>query len=95
MSIYIILSRFSPLAFDDVDQFKQLASKTSEKIKSNCPEVIWLNSYATIGRFDVVNIIESDDPKQVEKAAMIIRAFQHSTTETLLATAWNEFVEML
>ena len=34
-------------------------------------------------RFDVVDILETDDPKQIEKAAMIIRAYGHSTTETL------------
>jgi hypothetical protein len=33
--------------------------------------------------------------KQVEKAAMIIRAYGHSTTETLVATPWREFLEML
>jgi uncharacterized protein with GYD domain len=48
-----------------------------------------------MGRFDVVDIVESDDPKQVEKAAMIIRAYGHSTTETLGATPWKEFLEML
>ena len=44
------------------------------------------------GRFDVVDIIESDDPKQVEKAAMIIRAYGHSTTEIFVATPSNALV---
>jgi len=39
--------------------------------------------------------VESDDPEQVEKAAMIIRAYGHSTTETLVATQWKEFLGML
>jgi len=52
-------------------------------------------SYATTGRFDVVDIGESDDPKQIAKAAMIIRAYGHSTTETLTATPWKEFLELL
>ncbi|MFQ5722504.1 MAG: GYD domain-containing protein, partial [Candidatus Aminicenantales bacterium] len=46
-------------------------------------------------RFDVVDIVESDDLKQVEKAAMIIRAYGHSRTETLIATPWKEFLGML
>ena len=33
--------------------------------------------------------------KQVEKAAMIIRAYGHSTTETLIAMPWDEFLAML
>ncbi len=45
--------------------------------------------------FDVADIVESADPKAIEKAAMIIRAYGHSTTETLVATPWKEFLEML
>ena len=55
----------------------------------------WKDSYATMGRFDVVDIVESDDLKQVEKAAMIIRAYGRSSTETLVATPWKEFLAML
>ena len=95
MTTYVILSRFSPDAFADPKDFKQLATAVSEKIKSECPGVIWKDSYATLGRFDVVDIVESHDPKQVEKAAMLIRAYGHSTTETLVATPWKEFLAML
>jgi len=65
------------------------------RIKSDCPGVIWKDSYATLGRFDVVDIVEANDAKDVEKAAMIIRAQGHSTTETLLATPWKEFLAAL
>ncbi|HPA14155.1 MAG TPA: GYD domain-containing protein [Desulfobacterales bacterium] len=95
MTTYLILSRVSPEAFSDPKEFKQMAATVSQKIKSQCPGVIWKDSYATLGRFDVIDIVESDDPKQVEKAAMIIHAYGHSTTETLLATPWKKFLEML
>ncbi|MFQ6108505.1 MAG: GYD domain-containing protein [Candidatus Aminicenantales bacterium] len=95
MATYIILSQISPEAFRDPEDFKKLASDVSAKIKSDCPGVEWKESYVTTGRFDVIDIVESDDLKQVEKAAMIIRAYGHSRTETLLATPWKEFLEML
>ncbi len=95
MATYVILSRFSPDAFADPRDLKQLAHTVSGKIKSECPGVVWKDSFATMGRFDVVDIVESDDPEQVEKAAMIIRAYGHSTTETLVATQWKEFLGML
>ena len=60
---------------------KKIAQRVEEKIKSECPNVHWKESYATTGRFDVVDIVESDDPKQIAKAAMIIRSYGHSTTE--------------
>lgn len=95
MATYVILSRFSPEAFTDPNEFKDLAAAVSNRIKEGCPGVRWKSSFATIGRFDVVDVVESDDPKEVEKAAMIIRGFGHSTTETLFATPWKEFLDML
>ena len=95
MATYIILSRISPQAFSSPEEFARLAAKVTEKIKSECPGVTWKNSYAIMGRFDVMDIIEADDQKQVEKVAMIIRAYGHSSTETLLATPWKEFIDVL
>ncbi|MBN2431998.1 MAG: GYD domain-containing protein [Acidobacteria bacterium] len=95
MAIYIILSQLSEEAFRDSEQFKRLARKVSSKIKQECPGVIWKQSFATLGRYDVVDIIESDDLSQIEKAAMIIRAYGHARTETMQATPWDEFLNLL
>ena len=95
MATSVILSQISPEAFRDPMHFKKLAAKVSDKIKSECPGVEWKDSYATLGRFDVVDIVDSDNAKQIEKAVMIIRAYGHSTTETLAATPWKEFLANL
>jgi uncharacterized protein with GYD domain len=95
MATYVILSRFSPEAFRDPKDFKKLAETVSSRIQKECKGAVWKQSFATLGRFDVVDIVEADDPKQIEKAAMIIRAYGHSTTETLMATPWKQFLEAL
>lgn len=95
MATYIILSRVSPEAFSDPFEFKKIAENVASKISLECPEVRWKESYAVNGRFDVIDIIESDDPKQVTKAALIIRSYGHSTTETLEATPWEDFIKMI
>jgi uncharacterized protein with GYD domain len=95
VTTYIILSRFSPEAFEDPKNFRDLASAVSAKIKKQCPDIVWKGSFATLGRFDVVDLVEAEDPKQIEKAAMIIRAYGHSMTETLVATPWKEFLATL
>lgn len=95
MAIYVILSRVSPEAFADPSGFRQLAKAVSQTIKTECPGVTWKASYATLGRFDVVDIVEADDPKQVEKAAVVIRSVGHSITETMAATPWDEFLSSL
>ena len=38
MTTYIILSRFSPEAFEDPKYFKDLAATVSAKIKKQCPD---------------------------------------------------------
>ena len=95
MATYIILSRFSPEAFRDPKDFRDLATTVAAKIKSECPGVTWKESFATLGRFDVVDVVEAEDLKEVEQAAMIIRAYGHSTTETLTAFPWQEFLDMM
>src|SRR5438128_3296291 len=95
MATCVILSRISPQAFDDPKDFKALAKNVSEKIKRECPGVTWKESFATLGRFDVVDIVDASDPKEVEKAAMLIRAYGHASTETLVATPWKEFLTAL
>lgn len=95
MATYVILSRFSPQAFEDPKEFSLLADKVTATIKERCPGVKWRESWATLGRFDVVDIVEADDPAEAERAAMLIRGYGHSTTETLLATPWKEFLGSL
>jgi uncharacterized protein with GYD domain len=95
MATFVILSRISPEAFKDPRELKDLAKTVSEKIRRQCPGVTWKESFATLGRFDVVDIVEAADPKEVEKAAMLIRAYGRASTETLVATPWKEFLATL
>ena len=39
MATYIILSRFPPEAFADPKDFKKLAAKVAEKIRTQCPGI--------------------------------------------------------
>ena len=95
MATYVILSQISPQAFSDTYEFKKIAETVAAKIKTECPGVVWKESYSTMGRFDVIDIVESDDPEQIAKAAMIIRAYGHSQTETLTAFPWKEFIDLM
>jgi len=95
MATYIILSQISPQAFSDPFEFKKIAERVASKIKYECPNVEWKQSYSTMGRFDVIDIVESNDRQQIAKAAMIIRAYGHSTTETMTAIPWQEFLDMI
>ncbi|UCE58255.1 MAG: GYD domain-containing protein [Phycisphaerales bacterium] len=95
MATYVILSKLCARAVEDPAEFGQLAETVSQKIKAKCPNVRWRDSYALMGGFDVVDIVEAEDPGDVEKAAMIIRCYGHATTETMHATPWKDFVASL
>jgi len=95
MATYIILSKLSTEASRDPGEFRQLAEKVAQKIKTQCRNVRWVSSYALMGRFDVIDIVEADDPTEVEKAAMVIRYYGHAATETLPATPWHDFLARL
>jgi uncharacterized protein with GYD domain len=92
MATYVILSKLSPDAIRDPSDFPKLAAQVEDEIKRQCPDVHWKASYGTFGRFDVVDIVESEDVGQVERAALIIRSYGHASTETMLAEPWPEFV---
>jgi uncharacterized protein with GYD domain len=95
MSLYIILSRVAPDAFQSPAEFKSVASEVDRRLREECPGVTIKESYSCLGRFDFVDIVEADDPKQVEKASMIIRSVGHSVTETMQATRWTDFLQSL
>jgi uncharacterized protein with GYD domain len=92
MATYVILSKLAANAMEDPSQFRKLAENVSKRIKEQCPRVRWKDSYALMGRFDVIDIVESDNLAEVEKAAMLIRCYGHATTETMPGTPWKEFI---
>jgi uncharacterized protein with GYD domain len=95
MAIYIILSQLSHDAVRDPKEFAKVADDVAARIKKQCPKVEWKHSWATLGRYDVVDVVESDDLAQVERAALIIRAHGHAHTQTMVATPWKDFLAKL
>ena len=95
MATYVILSRINPDIVGDSKEFPRIAAEVGSKLRAECPDVHWKISYALLGRFDVIDIVEADDPAAVERAVMIIRANGHAITETMPATPWTEFLENL
>ncbi|MFB3111769.1 MAG: GYD domain-containing protein [Gemmatimonadales bacterium] len=95
MATYVILSKLSSEAIGEPGELRQVAETVAQKIKAECPGVRWKDSYAVMGRFDVVDIVEADSPAEVEKAGMIIRCHGQARTETMHATPWKEFLTSL
>ncbi|HLI96023.1 MAG TPA: GYD domain-containing protein [Candidatus Baltobacteraceae bacterium] len=95
MSTYIILTKLAPDAFRDPAEFPGIAKMVADKIKADCPNVTWKESYVVTGQYDIIDIVESPDLVTVQRAEGIIRAYGHGRTETLVATAWGDFLETI
>lgn len=95
MTSYIILSKFHPGALSDPKEFKERAATVSARIRSECPAVRWKESFGTTGCYDVIDLVESDDPGQVDKAALIIKKYGLSQVEIMFATPWKEWLDRL
>jgi len=93
MATYIILSRIGHEAF--MKDFKKIAAEVSGRIRKECPGVHWHGSYATLGQYDVVDIVEAESPDDIARVAAIIRGSGYTRTETMPATPWKEFLAKL
>ena len=75
--------------FHKLEEKKSLLEDVHEgiynKIKNECPGVEWKECYATLGRYDFMDIIDAEDPMQVEKAIMMIRDDENFNTALLFA----------
>ena len=66
-----------------------------ERIRSECPEVKWLENYAILGPWDYLDIFEAPDIETATKVTTLIRTFGHAHTEVWVATQWKRFKEMV
>ena len=92
MATYVPLSRMAPEVTADASSFRQIAEKVKQTIRKECPEVTWKDSFVVFGRFDTVDIFEAPNETDAQKVAMIIRGLAKSTTETMQAVPWKEFL---
>lgn len=95
MHTYIILTKFMPGAFKTPAHFKRASQVLTAKLKRECPGVRWKASYATLGQYDVLDVVEAEDPADVQRATTLIHTGAHATTETLMATPWREYLSKI
>lgn len=95
MPTYIMLTNFASDAIVDPQEMTHLNKLVKDRVRSDCAEVTWRDSYVLLGRYDVLDIFEAPDNQTASKVAVIVRSFGHATTEILPATNWAEFTETI
>ena len=95
MSTFIMLTRLSHEGIKSPRMLETLGVTVSQRIKSECPDVEWVDSYAVLGPADYLDIFTAPNLETAMKVSTIVRTFGHATTEVWGATPWKEFLGLV
>lgn len=95
MATFIMLTRLSHQAIQSLASFEDLSRRVTERIRQDCPEVEWKQSFVVLGPADYLDIFSAPDIESAMKVATVIRTFGHATTEVWAATEWDRFVKLI
>lgn len=95
MSVFVMLTRLSPELLRSPQSMEDLERKAMERIRSACPQVEWLQSYAVLGPYDYLDIFTAPDNEVATKVSALIRTFGRAHSEIWPAMEWAKFKEVL
>jgi uncharacterized protein with GYD domain len=95
MATFIMLTRLNPNAVRSPRGLEQLERDAMKRIREECPDVEWLNSYAVLGPYDYLDVFIANDIETAARVSALIRTFGHAQTEIWGATDWDRFKEIV
>jgi uncharacterized protein with GYD domain len=95
MSVFVLLTRLSPQALHQPKSFETLERHVAERVRVRCPEVRWLSSYALLGPWDYLDLIDAPDLDAAMRVSVLVRSHGQAHTEIWPAVAWPEFKGLL
>jgi uncharacterized protein with GYD domain len=95
MPQYVMLTRLTPEAVKAPADLKKFESAVADRVRKDCPQVKWINSYAILGPCDYLDIFEAPDEEAAARVVMIVRSFGHAQTETWTAVPWDRFEQLI
>lgn len=93
MALYVLLTKVSPRGIKTIRDNPQRIKEVNRDVEAAGARV--LAQYATLGRYDFVNVVEAKDDKTIAKVSVELGARGTVTIETLPAIPIEEFIRAL
>ena len=93
MPLFVRLANLTEQGSRQTRELGQLLAQAKQVIEANGARM--LQAYATLGRYDVVSIIEAADQNAMAKISALLAAQGNFRGETLPAISIQEFVQQI
>jgi len=91
MQSFVMLTRLAPGTLTAPRALEDIEHNVMERVRAECPDVEWGESYAVLGPYDYLDIFKAKDIETATKVSTIVRTFGHAHTEVWGATEWQRF----
>jgi uncharacterized protein with GYD domain len=95
MATFMLLTRLSPQSLHQPKSFSTLEHHVTEQLRAHCPDVAWRASYALLGPWDYLYVIEAPSVETATRVSVLVRSYGHAHTEVWPAMPWPAFKEVL